>query len=146
MPDDEPEDNTPSQTGKTPGKDSAVLGNNPPELNAESAAEVHGLIGTTRGIPEGQLSAAFQTPERRNQQKEVKTAADLAKMIELDLAHHPDCPKAGFRVTVYGWPHWQAMLTIEPAAGAVRNPQEWRELTQKLAERLRKRYELVWEK
>ena len=66
-------------------------------------------------------------------------------MIELDLAHHPDCPKVGFRVTVYGWPRWRAMLTIEPAAGGIRNPNEWRELTHELAERLRKRYDLAWE-
>jgi hypothetical protein len=25
-------------------------------------------------------------------------------------------------VKVYGWPYWQAMLTITPAAGPVRNP------------------------
>ena len=76
-------------------------------------------------------------------QKQIKTAAELAEMIELDLAGHTDCPRAGFRVTVYGWPVWRAMLTITPAAGAVRNPQEWRDLTSELAERLRKRYDLA---
>jgi len=76
-------------------------------------------------------------------QKQLKTAAELAEMIKFDLAGHPDCPKAGLRVTVYGWPVWRAMLMITPAAGAVRNPQEWRELTNELAERLRKRYDLV---
>jgi hypothetical protein len=35
------------------------------------------------------------------------------------------------------------MLMITPAAGAVRNPQEWRKLTNELAERLRKRYDLA---
>jgi hypothetical protein len=25
-------------------------------------------------------------------------------------------------VTVYGWPYWRAILTITPAAGVVRNP------------------------
>ena len=90
-------------------------------------------------------SAPLPEPEARNQQKQFKTAAELAEMIELDLSRHPDCPKAGFRVTVYGWSRWRAMLTIEPAAGAVRNPQEWRDLTQELAERLRKRYDLAWE-
>ncbi len=66
-------------------------------------------------------------------------------MIELDLARHPDCPKAGFRVTVYGGSYWRAMLTITPAAGAVRDPAEWRELTNDLAERLRVRYDLASE-
>ena len=79
------------------------------------------------------------------QPKRFKTAAELAEMIEFDLARHPDCPKAGFRVTVYGGSQWRAMLTITPAAGGVRNPQEWRELTNDLAERLRKRYDLAWE-
>jgi hypothetical protein len=91
------------------------------------------------------LSAPLQTPEASTQQKQLKTAAELAEMIGSDLARHPDCPKAGFRVTIYGWPRWRAMLTIEPAAGGIQNPQDWRELTQELAERLRKRYELAWE-
>ncbi|HEY2211091.1 MAG TPA: hypothetical protein VGH62_05610 [Bradyrhizobium sp.] len=76
--------------------------------------------------------------------KEVKTAAELAQMIEADLAKHPDCPKNGFRVTVYGTTLWRAMLTITPAAGPIRNPQEWRDFTEELAERIRKRYDLAW--
>jgi hypothetical protein len=51
------------------------------------------------------------------------TAVELAEAIEQDLARHPNCPEAGFRVTIYGWPLRRAMLTIEPAAGPVRNPQ-----------------------
>ena len=77
-------------------------------------------------------------------ESKFKTAAELAELIESDLARHPDRPKAGFRVTVYGWPYWRAMLTITPAAGVVRNPQEWRDLTDNLAERLRKRFDLAW--
>jgi hypothetical protein len=76
--------------------------------------------------------------------KEIKTAAELAQMIEADLAKHPDCPKNGFRVTVYGTTLWRAMLTITPAAGPIRNPQEWRDFTEELAERIRKRYDLAW--
>jgi hypothetical protein len=76
--------------------------------------------------------------------KEIKTAAELARMIEFDLAKHPDCPRNGFVVTVYGATFWQAMLTITPSAGPVRNPQEWRDLTQELAERLRRHYDLAW--
>ena len=60
-------------------------------------------------------------------------------MIEDDLTKHPECPRRGFVVTVNGATLWRAMLTITPAAGAVRNPQEWRDLT----ERLRKRYDLA---
>src|SRR2546428_418388 len=34
--------------------------------------------------------------EPRVFRKELKTAAELAGMIQLDLAQHPDCPKDGF--------------------------------------------------
>lgn len=79
-----------------------------------------------------------------SQAKETKTAAELAQMIEADLSKHPECPPKGFVVTVYGATQWRAMLTITPAAGPVRDPQEWRDLTEELAERLRKRCDLAW--
>ena len=139
MPDDRPEGDTFRLAQIIPEKASSA----PNE--SETAAEGPDTRAPARGFPESPLTAPSQAPEGRNQQKQLKTAAELAEMIELDLAHHPDCPKAGFRVTVYGWPRWRAMLTIEPAAGGVQNPREWRELTQELAERLRKRYDLVWE-
>jgi hypothetical protein len=77
--------------------------------------------------------------------KELKSAAELAEMIELDLAGHPDCPKNGFRVTVYGATHWRAMLTITTTAGRVQSPRQWRDLTDEFADRLRQRYDLAWE-
>jgi len=117
------------------GKAAAILGHTPP---AHDAAR-HASSG------EGSPPASLPTSDGEDQQKQLKTATELAEMIEFDLARHPDCPKAGFRVTVYGWPHWRAMLTIAPVAGAVRNPQEWRDLTEELAERLRNRYDLAWE-
>ena len=76
--------------------------------------------------------------------RESKTAEELARMIEADLAKHPQCPKQGFVVTVYGATHWRAMLTITPAAGPLQNAQQWRDLTEEFAERLRQRYDLVW--
>jgi hypothetical protein len=76
--------------------------------------------------------------------KQTKTAAELAELIEADLAQHPHCPRKGLQVTVYGSTLWRAMLMITPAAGPLRNPQEWRDLTEELAERLRKRYDLDW--
>lgn len=76
--------------------------------------------------------------------RETKTTEELARMIEADLAKHPQCPRKGFVVTVYGTTLWRAMLMITPAAGPVRNPQEGRDLTEQLAERLRQRYDLAW--
>jgi hypothetical protein len=96
-------------------------------------------------LPELPESGVEAHPENRNAPKarESSTATELARMIEDDLSKHPDCPRKGFVVTVYGATLWRAMLTITPAAGAVRNPQEWRDLTEELADRLRKRYELA---
>jgi len=76
--------------------------------------------------------------------RETKTAEELARMIEADLAKHPQCPSRGFAVTVYGATHWRAMLMITPAAGPLHNAQQWRDLTDELAERLRHRYDLAW--
>jgi hypothetical protein len=79
------------------------------------------------------------------QRKELKTAGELGLMIEQSLTRHPECPQNGFRVTVYGATDWRAMLTITPAAGRVRAPQQWRDLTEQLADHLRQRYNLAWE-
>jgi hypothetical protein len=127
------------------GKAAAITGQNPPEPRARELIEAQGTPTPARDSSLGESSPPASPHEGESQQKQLKTASELAKMIEIDLSRHPDCPKAGFRVTVYGWPFWRAMLTITPAAGRVRNPQEWRDLTNELAEQLRKRYDLAWE-
>jgi hypothetical protein len=97
---------------------------------------------TTQVLLESSRAPALSEP--RVFRKELKTAAELAEMIQHDLVQHPDCPKNGFRVTVYGATDWRAMLMITPAAGRVPNPQQWRDLTDELADRLRQRYDLAW--
>jgi hypothetical protein len=131
------------------GKAAALSGRHPPEPKTNDVTEAKVPPVVARDPPVSNISppaaADLQPIEGAAQQRQRKTAAELAEMIELDLARHPDCPKDGFRVTVYGGSHWRAMLTITPAAGRIRDPQEWRDLTNELAERLRKRYELTWE-
>jgi len=134
MADDEPKNYTVTLAQQIFGKAAAIPGHIPPA----PAPARHSSSG------ESSPPASLPTSDGEDRQKQVKTAAELAELIESDLARHPDCPKAGFRVTVYGWPYWRTMLTITPAAGVVRNPQEWRDLTDNLAERLRKRYDLAW--
>jgi len=93
--------------------------------NTNIAAHVFGQSQAESGrLPvqtEGQRDAER---DGRPAAKEIKSAAELAQMIEADLASHPHCPKKGFVVTVYGASLWRAMLTITPAAGPVRNPKE----------------------
>jgi len=150
MADDDSDDHKITLAQQIFGKAAAILGSNPPEPKANDMME--GQVPATavrEDPPVGESSppsaANLNANVREAQEKQLKTAAELAEIIELDLARYPDCPKAGFRVTVYGWPHWRAMLTIAPAAGVVRNPQEWRDRTNELAERLRKRCDLAWE-
>jgi hypothetical protein len=127
----------------------AFFGHNPaePRTNNVSETRLPPVIERGSRVSESPAPAAanLEPVERIVQQRQLKTAAELAEMIELELARHPDCPKEGFRVTVYGGSHWRAMLTITPAAGGIRNPQVWRDLANDLAERLRKGYDLAWE-
>jgi hypothetical protein len=135
------------------GRTAAILGRHPPESGtndvSEAKATSKAISAVERHLPVSESSPPtaphLEAGEGEAQQKQLKTAAELAEMIEQDLAQHPDCPKAGFRVTVYGGSHWRAMLTITPAAGGIRNPGEWRDLTDEFVERLRKRYDLAWE-
>ncbi len=127
----------------------AILGRHASESNTSDmpAAEATSAVEQHFPVIESSPPTAphIEASDGEAPQKQLKTAAELADMIEQDLARHPDCPKAGFRVTVYGGSHWRAMLTITPAAGAIRNPGEWRDLTNEFAERLRKRYEVAWD-
>lgn len=146
MPDDENSDDGISWAEHIFGRMAVGPGRDPQEPNANAVMEPAPATATQDNpVSEGPPpEAPDATPsEGAIQQRELKTADELARMIETDLARHPDCPAAGFRVTVYGWPHWRAMLTIAPAAGAVHHPQEWRNLTNDLADRLRKRYDLA---
>jgi len=54
--------------------------------------------------------------------KELKSATELAGMIERDLAQHPDCPRNGFRVTVYGATHWRADVDDHDGGGPNSRP------------------------
>ena len=150
MADDDSDDHKITLAQQIFGKAAAILRSNPlePEANDMMEAQVP-PTAAREDPPVGESPPPSDSNVNANegeaQEKQLKPAAELAKMIEFDLARHPDCPKAGFRVTVYGWPYWRAMLTITPAAGVVRNPQEWRDRTNELAERLRKRYDLAWE-
>ena len=129
------------------GRTAAILGRHPSQPGTNDLPEASAIADVERPFPVIESSPPtvphLETGEGEAQQKQLKTAAELAEMIEHDLARHPDCPKAGFRVTVYGGSHWRAMLTITPAAGAVRNPEDWRDLTNEFVARLRKRYDLA---
>jgi hypothetical protein len=42
------------------------------------------------------------------------------------MIQHPECPKSGFHITVYGATHWRAMLTTDELAERLRQRMIWR--------------------
>lgn len=142
-----------SQNGRPVGPVVQRIAQEPKAVAAQSTARESEPVTQPvhAGAPaEDITSASLERPpglsKPLRQLKELRTAARLAAMIEQDLAQHPEAPGKGLRVTVYGgMSQWRAMLTIMPAAGAVRHPQQLRDYTDQLAERLRQRYDLAWE-
>jgi hypothetical protein len=82
-------------------------------------------------------------PAISNELTRARSAGELAAIILNALRTLDGSPKDGFAVTVYGANPWNAMLTITPAAGAIKNAPLWRERVKEMAIRLREHYDLV---
>jgi hypothetical protein len=97
MADDERESFTRTLAQQLFGMSSALPGHNPPEPDAGDLIEAQ---VTPRPAPDSpSIENSPETSEAEARHKPLKTATELAEMIEFDLARHPDCPKTGFRVT-----------------------------------------------
>jgi hypothetical protein len=75
--------------------------------------------------------------------KEVKTAEELAAMIQEDLSKMDGCPARGVTVTVYGLNPWNSMLTFGVAAGPVRNKAELQRFCEIITTRLQRLYDVA---
>jgi hypothetical protein len=73
----------------------------------------------------------------------ARSAEELAAIILNALRTLDGSPKEGFLVTVYGANPWNAMLTITPAAGAIKDALLWRERVKEMGVRLRQHYDLI---
>jgi hypothetical protein len=74
----------------------------------------------------------------------AKTPGEMADIILGVLRSVRGVPERGFQVTVYGANPWNAMLTITPEAGPVRDAQIWRTRVQDIGARLRQDFELIY--
>ena len=74
----------------------------------------------------------------------AKTPSEMADIILGALRSVRGVPERGFQVTVYGANPWNAMLTIMPEAGPVRDAQIWRTRVQDIGIRLRQDFELIY--
>jgi hypothetical protein len=74
--------------------------------------------------------------------RQFRTAAEMADIILEALRTIEGVPERGFIVTVYGMNPWNAMLTIKPEAGRIKDPQLWRDRVQEIGARLRLDFDL----
>jgi hypothetical protein len=75
--------------------------------------------------------------------RQFRTATEMADIILNALRTIEGVPERGFVVTVYGTNPWNAMLTIKPEAGRIKDAQLWRERVQDIGARLRQDIDLV---
>jgi hypothetical protein len=75
----------------------------------------------------------------------ARTASEMADIILNALRSVDGVPERGFLVTVYGANPWNAMLTITPEAGPIKNAQLWRMRVHELGARLRRDFEVMHE-
>jgi hypothetical protein len=110
------------------------------ETKIEPEPEAEPVVELAEPAEDSQPEAA---PAIANELTRARSAEELAAIILNALRTLDGSPNDGFAVTVYGANPWNAMLTITPAAGAIKNAPLWRERVKEMAIRLREYYDLV---
>lgn len=77
--------------------------------------------------------------------RQFRTATEMAHIILNALRAVDGAPERGFVVTVYGANPWNAMLTIKPEAGPIKDAQLWRGRVQDIGARLRQDFDVIHE-
>jgi hypothetical protein len=75
--------------------------------------------------------------------RQLRTASEMADIIMNALRAVDGVPERGFIITVYGARPWNAMLTIKPEAGRVKDVRLWRQRVQDIGARLRRDFDLI---
>jgi hypothetical protein len=77
--------------------------------------------------------------------RQSRTASEMADIILNALRADYPAPARGFVVTVYGSHPWNAMLTIKPEAGRIKDARLWRERVQDIGAQLRRDFDVIHE-
>jgi hypothetical protein len=77
--------------------------------------------------------------------RQSRTASEMADIILNALRADYPAPARGFVVTVYGSRPWNAMLTIKPEAGRIKDARLWRERVQDIGAQLRRDFDVIHE-
>ena len=73
----------------------------------------------------------------------TRSAAEMVDIILKALRSVDGVPERGFLITVYGTNPWNAMLTIKPEAGPIKDAPLWRRRVQEIAIRFREDFDVV---
>jgi hypothetical protein len=90
-------------------------------------------------------STEAMEPSAAEDGRQSRTASEMADMILNVLRAEDGVPERGFVVTVYGAHPWNAMLTIKPEAGAIKDARLWRERVQDIGAQLRRDFDITHE-
>jgi hypothetical protein len=86
-------------------------------------------------------AVAIDSPRKTD--KKLRTADELANLILATLRQVDDFPRQGFSITVYGFNPWNALLTIRPEAGPLKDRAIWISRVQDITARLRSEFDVV---
>jgi hypothetical protein len=138
----EPAEEKAAPTAAEPEKVAAVTESNPAaEENAVASA-----VAETReiAVAEAQSSVPKGTGTAQDG-RQFRTPGEMADIILNALRTIDGVPDRGFVVTVYGANPWNAMLTINPEAGPMKDAQVWRTRVLEIGARLRQDFDVTHE-
>jgi hypothetical protein len=132
-----------------PDTEEVVVLDNAPAVAKEEVAPVEAPIPAveTPEIAVAQVQEAPPTeaaePSTGENGRQSRSASEMADMILNRLRAEGGVPDQGFVVTVYGAHPWNAMLTIKPEAGPIRDARLWRERVQDIGAELRRDFDVA---
>jgi hypothetical protein len=146
----EPAEEKVALTPAEPKKIAAVEESNP-AANKSPVASAEDPVTETPGTAvvqaqEPQPSVPKEAGANKDGERQLRTTSEMADIILNALRTVDGVPKRGFAVTVYGANPWNAMLTIKPEAGPIRDAKLWQTRVQDIAARLRRDYDVIHEK
>jgi hypothetical protein len=121
-------------TAPTNGFDSVV----PPVPEATPIKREDAPNAAPAAVPVGQSTKVATTPDG----KRLLPAEAIADLVLGELRKLEDFPASGASVTVYGYRHWNAMITFAPFSTTFRNATRFRQAIPDLVFKLRRFVEL----
>jgi hypothetical protein len=95
-------------------------------------------------VPDAPSPEAMQ-PATGKDGRQCRTASEMADIVLNALRADYPAPAQGFVVTVYGLHPWNAMLTIKPEAGRIKDARLWRDRVQDIGAQLRRDFDVIHE-